>query len=95
MYYIIVAKFRRQVIPASFYDNIVNHETKECFLKYSFHAHCMMPDISIQKNEGIAKFFALMLEGPLKTKLWNLNVIFVSSWDICIHLEIWRCIAYP
>jgi hypothetical protein len=88
VYCITIAKFRKQVIPTSFYDNIINHETKECFYKYSFHAHYMMPDILIQKNEGIAKFFTLMLKGPLKTKLWNLNVILVSSWDICIHLEI-------
>jgi hypothetical protein len=33
------------------------------FLQYLFHAHYMMLDISIQENEGIAKFFTLMLKG--------------------------------
>jgi hypothetical protein len=32
--------------------------------KYLFHVHYMMVDILIQENEGIAKFFTLMLEGP-------------------------------
>jgi hypothetical protein len=53
-----------QAILASFCDNIVNHETKH--LKYLFHAHYMMPNILIQVNEGIAKFFTLMLKGPLE-----------------------------
>jgi hypothetical protein len=61
-----LAKPRRQAIPTSFCNNIVNHETKESFLKFLFHAHYMMPDILIQENEGIAKFFALMFEGPLE-----------------------------
>jgi hypothetical protein len=65
-YYIPRTKLRRQAIPTSFCDNIVNLETKECFFKYLFHAHYMMPNISIQGNEGIAKFFTLMLEGPLE-----------------------------
>jgi len=64
-YCIALAKLRRQTIPTSFCDDIINHETKECFLKYLFHAHYMMPDILIQGNEGIAKFFTLML-GPLE-----------------------------
>jgi len=36
------------------------------FFKYLFHVHYMMPDILIQGNEGIAKFFTLMLEGPFE-----------------------------
>jgi hypothetical protein len=39
---------------------------KKCFLKYLFHAHYMMLDILTKENEGIAKFFTLMLEGPTK-----------------------------
>jgi hypothetical protein len=45
----------------SFYNNIINHETKELFLTYLFHAHYIIPDILIQVNEGIAKFFTLMV----------------------------------
>jgi hypothetical protein len=52
----------------------------------------MMPNILIQGNEGIAKFFTLMLEDPLE-ELWSLNAIPTSSWDICIHLETCRGIA--
>jgi hypothetical protein len=65
-YCITLAKPKRQTIFASFCDNIVNHETKKCFLKYLFHVHYMMLDILIQGNEGIVKFFTLMLEGPLE-----------------------------
>jgi hypothetical protein len=61
-YCIALAKPRRQALLASFCDNIVNHETKECFLKYLFHAHYMMLDILIQENERIAKKFTLMLK---------------------------------
>jgi hypothetical protein len=32
------------------------------FKKNLFHALYMMPDILIKENEGIAKFFTLMLE---------------------------------
>jgi hypothetical protein len=39
---------------------------KQKHLKYLFHAHYMMPNILIQINEGIAKFFTLMLKGPLE-----------------------------
>jgi hypothetical protein len=49
----------------------------------------MKLDILIQENEGIAKFFKLMLEGPTK---WSLNTIFTSSRDICIHL--WNLEGY-
>jgi hypothetical protein len=65
-YCITLAKLRRQAIPTSFCDNIICHETKKCFLKYLFHVHYMMLDILIQGNEGITKFFTLMLEGPLE-----------------------------
>jgi hypothetical protein len=43
-----------------------------------------MPYILIHVNEGIAKL--LMVEGHLN-KLWSLNAILASSWDICIHHE--------
>jgi hypothetical protein len=46
----------------------------------------------IQVNEGIAKFFTLMIKGNL-TKLWSLNAIPTSSWDMCIHHETWKGIA--
>jgi len=49
----------------------------------------MMPYILIQENEGITKFFTFMLEGYLN-KVMELNAIFTSSWDICIHLETYR-----
>jgi hypothetical protein len=65
-YCIPLAKPKRQAILTSFCSNIANHEIKKCFYKYLFHAHYMMPDILIQGNEGIAKFFTLMLEGPLE-----------------------------
>jgi hypothetical protein len=45
-----------------------------------------MTDILIQENEGITKFFTLMLEVTY-TKLWSLNAIPTSSLDIFIHLE--------
>ncbi len=61
-----LAKPRRQAIPTSFCNNIVNHGTKENVFKFLFHAHYMMPNILIQENEGIVKFFTLMLEGPLE-----------------------------
>jgi hypothetical protein len=61
---IALTKPRKQAIFASFCDNIINCETKH--LKYLFHAHYMMLDILIQVNEGIAKFFTSMLEGPLE-----------------------------
>jgi hypothetical protein len=55
---------RKKTIATSFCDNIINHETKYCFRKYLFHAHYIMLEILIQINEGIAKFFTLMLKGP-------------------------------
>jgi len=33
-YYIALAKPRRQALPTSFCDNIVNHKRKECLKKY-------------------------------------------------------------
>jgi hypothetical protein len=48
-----LAKPRRQAIPTSICNNIVNHETKEFLKKFLFHAHYMMANISIQENEGI------------------------------------------
>jgi hypothetical protein len=91
-YCIALAKPRKQTLFTSFYNNIINHETKECFLKYLFHAHYMIPDILTQENEGIAKFFTLMLKDYLN-KVMELNAIIASSWDICIHLETWKGIA--
>ncbi len=52
----------------------------------------MIPDILTQENEGIAKFFTLMLKDYLN-KVMELNAIIASSWDICIHLETWKGIA--
>jgi hypothetical protein len=54
----------------------------------------MMPYILIQENEGITKFFTFMLEGYLN-KVMELNAIFTSSWDICIHLETYKGITLP
>jgi hypothetical protein len=65
-YCITLTKLRRQTILTSFCNNIGNHETKKYFLTYLFHAHYMMLDILMQGNEGIAKFFTLMLEGPFE-----------------------------
>jgi len=39
----------------------------------------------IQVNEGIVKFFMLMIQGHLK--LWNLSVIPTSSWDIAFTMK--------
>jgi hypothetical protein len=78
-YYIALAKPKRQTSPASFCDNIINHERKKCLLKYLFHAHYMMLEILIQENEGIAKFFTLMLEG-------HLNKVMEFKCNICIIL---------
>jgi hypothetical protein len=61
-YCIALTKPRRKAIPTSFCDNIVNQETKNIFLRYLFHAHYIMPNILIQINEGIAKFFTLMVK---------------------------------
>jgi hypothetical protein len=36
--------------------------------KFLFHVQYNMPYILIQVNEGIAKFFTLMVEGPILTK---------------------------
>jgi hypothetical protein len=52
--------------PTSFCDNIINHEIKECFLKYLFHVHYMTLEILIKENEGTTKFFTLMLKGLLE-----------------------------
>jgi hypothetical protein len=60
------SKLKRQTSPASFCDNIINHETNDYFLEYLFHVHYMMLDILIQENEGIIKFFTLMLKGLLE-----------------------------
>jgi len=37
----------RKAVLASYYNNILNHETKGNFLKYLFHAQYNMPYISI------------------------------------------------
>jgi hypothetical protein len=65
-YYITLSKPKRKKIPTSFCNNIVNHETKGFFLKYLFYAHYIISNILIQVNEGIAKFFTLMVECPLE-----------------------------
>jgi hypothetical protein len=66
MYCIALVKLKRQALPVLFWDNIIKHEIKKCFLKYLFHVHYMMLNILIQENEGIAKFFTLMLKGLLE-----------------------------
>jgi hypothetical protein len=67
----------RKAVLASYYNNILNHETKGKFLKYLFHAQYNMPYISIRVNEGIAKFFTLMVKG-------HLNKIIEFKCNICI-----------
>jgi hypothetical protein len=44
---------------------------------------------------GCCKVFHIDVRRSTWTKLWNLNVILASSWDICIHFETWRGIAQP
>jgi hypothetical protein len=65
-YYRALTKPRRKTIPTSYWDNIINHETKDFLNKYLFHAHYIMIDILIQINEGNAKVFMLKLEGPFE-----------------------------
>jgi hypothetical protein len=60
-YCIALAKPRRKVIPTSFCDNIVNHETIFKKIKL-FHVHYITPNIFIQVNEGIAMYFTLMVK---------------------------------
>jgi hypothetical protein len=62
-YYITLAKPKRKAIPISFCDNIINHEQKD-FLKIL--DHYIIPNILIQVNESIEKFFTLMVECPLE-----------------------------
>jgi hypothetical protein len=57
-----IPKPKRKTILASYYNNILNHETKGYFLKYLFHVQYNMPYISIQVNESSAKFFTLMVK---------------------------------
>ncbi len=45
--FIALTKPRRQALPASICDNIVNHERKDLKYIYLFHAHYMMLDILI------------------------------------------------
>jgi hypothetical protein len=70
-YCITLAKPKRQAILTSFCDNIINHETKYFKKKYLFHAHYMMLNILIQGNEGIVKFFTLMLKCPFEQSYGN------------------------
>jgi hypothetical protein len=64
-FFITILKPKRKTVLASYCDNILNHETKGIFLKYLFHVQYNMPYILIQINEGIAKFFTLMVESHL------------------------------
>jgi hypothetical protein len=52
-------------MPTSFCNQIINHETKEFFLRYLFHVHHIIPNIFIEVNEGITKFFTLVVECQL------------------------------
>jgi hypothetical protein len=72
-------KHKGTKIPASFCNNIVNLEIKEFKKKYSSHAHYIMPNIFIQINEGIAKFFTLTIE-------CHLNKVMELKCNICIIL---------
>jgi hypothetical protein len=83
-YYIALAKPRRKTITASLCNNIIK---QIMFCKFLFHAYYLMLDILIQINESIAKLFTLIIKRFTWTKLWNLNVILASYWDICIHCE--------
>jgi len=85
-YYIAILKPKKKAIFTSYWDNILNHKTKGFFFKYLFHAQYIMPYILIQVNEGITKKFTCMVKGHFN-KIWSLNGINVSSWDICIHHE--------
>ncbi len=82
---ITIPKPRTKVILASYCNNILNHETKRYFKKYLFHARYNMPYILIQVNEGIAKFFTLMVKGHLnkvtkfKCNTWIIMGYFHSS----------------
>jgi hypothetical protein len=60
-----IPKPRKKVVLTSYCDNILNHETNGFFEKYLFHVQYNMLYILIQVNEGIAKFFTLMVEGQL------------------------------
>jgi len=62
-----MSKPRRKVVLASYYNNILNHETKGYFLKYLFHTQYNVPYIVIQVNESIVKFFTFMVKGHLNT----------------------------
>jgi hypothetical protein len=62
---ITIPKPRRKVVLASYCDNIFNHETKGFLKKYLFHVQYDMPYILIQVNEGVAKFFTLMVKSHL------------------------------
>ncbi len=95
-YCITLVKLRRKTIPTSFCNNIVNHETKFFFLRYLFHVHYIMPNILIQVNEGIAKFFTLMVECHLsKVMEFKCNTCIIlgylhSPWNLEGY-----CIALP
>jgi hypothetical protein len=79
-------KPRRKSILASYCDNILNHETKGYFLKYLFHVQYNMHYILIQVNEGIAKFFTLMVEGHFnKVVEFKCNTYIIMEY--CIHHE--------
>jgi hypothetical protein len=63
-------KPKKKVIPTSFCNNIVNHETNELFLRYLFHAHYIILDILIQVNEGIV----ITLQNFVEVKPYTINV---------------------
>ncbi len=83
---IAIPKPRKETIPASYYNNILNHETEGYFLKYWFHVQYSMPYILIQIIEGIAKFFTLMVKGHLnKVMEFKCNIFIIMG--ICIYHE--------
>jgi hypothetical protein len=83
-----------KTILASYYDNILNHETKGQFSKYFFHDQNKMPYIFIQVNDGIAKNSTLMVKGHLnKVMEFKCNTCIImgylhSLFTIIIFIEI-------
>jgi hypothetical protein len=86
-------KPRKKIVLASYCNNILNHKTKRYILKYLFHARYNMSYILILVNEGIAKFFTLIVKSHLnKVMEFKCNTCIImgyfhSSWNIKIFCE--------
>jgi hypothetical protein len=89
-----LAKPKKQTLFASFCNNIINHETKWCFF-----IPCSLYDAKHidLKKWGYCQVLHIDVRSSTWTKLWSLNAIHASSWDICIHFATWGgyCIALP